>query len=396
MSPPIDTPPEIADEIVSHRDNDDSTVLSCRAVCKAWSLLRMNPFFVVLTLKSWQDIRDFVEITSTSYTFPNPIRNEKLILTNLTAIGARATAALQDLVSTITPQESLAIHVITGGVAQILSSVSQGWNNIRQLDLSGGIHAPAALSAALASFCQLKSLSFREFRMKELEGVGKGVPAVQFRLPSTLTKLSLVRSASLWTFFRVHVLPGHGMAELDELCIEELFCFAEEGVEDMMHAIRLQELRGIPTIRLRPIYEESAFSDFRDINRDFKRIFHACRLHFVRIPELERLFFHFDRIPAELTLGSVIMHAIFLPSTSVGHGVAVEFEATRSLSLWDNADPASQMSQLVQGAQSDTPVAVTASLAVRVAFEFLPDAVRLDGTAMVCGYPVGFVGFDEE
>lgn len=112
----------------------------------------------------------------------------------------------------------------------------------------------------------------------------------------------------------------------------------------------------------------------------------------VRIPGLRRLHLDFSEVPAELGLGSIIIHAVYLPSTDVD--VAVEFEVPGSLDLWDNDDPSAQIRQLLQETQSSTNAVVTASLAVRGFPGSLPADVQATRTATVCGYPVTFINPD--
>lgn len=204
-------------------------------------------------------------------TFPNPIRSKRLVLNGLATSDDEAMPALQDLMSNVVLAESLVIQVTTGGIAEVLARVSQGWSNICQLTLSGGTHAPAPFFEVLASFPRLQSLSLQDIR---LEGAEQGPPAVQFKFPAVITTLSLVRSSNLWPFFRLHVLPGHGLASVGELYVEERFCFMEEGVSDMIHGLR--RLDGIPSIKLRAIYGESAVSDFRDLSMCCYTIFSSC------------------------------------------------------------------------------------------------------------------------
>jgi hypothetical protein len=114
----------------------------------------------------------------------------------------------------------------------------------------------------------------------------------------------------------------------------------------------------------------------------------------VQIPGLRRLHLDFSGVPAELGLGSIIMHAVYLPLTNVD--VAVEFEVPRSLDLWDNRDPSAQIRQLVKETPSSTNAVITASLAVRGFPGTLPAAVQATGSAMVCGYPVTFMNPEGE
>lgn len=118
----------------------------------------------------------------------------------------------------------------------------------------------------------------------------------------------------------------------------------------------------------------------------------------VQIPGLRHLHLDFSDVPAELTLGSIIIHTIYLPSTlpSTDVDVTVEFEVPRALNLWDNDDPSGQIRQLFQDTQSNTAVVVTASLAVRGFPGSLPAAVQATGSAMVCGYPVAFMDPESE
>jgi hypothetical protein len=260
----LQLPTEIIDKFMKHADNDKPTLLSGQRVCKSWSWLCIQPLLDDISFKSWDDIHSFITMISTSWTFPNPIRSKCLTLNSLATFDDEATIALKKLMLTIILEESLTIQVTTGGIAGILGGVSRGWNNVGQLTLSGGVHPAAPFFKSLTSIPQLQSLCLQEIRLEMLEGVQQGAPAVGFRFPAVITKLSLVRSSGLWPFFRLHILPGHGLAGVGELCIQERFCFHKEGVLDMVHGFG--ELNGVPTVKLQPMYEESAVSDFRDLS----------------------------------------------------------------------------------------------------------------------------------
>lgn len=262
----LEVPPDVVDEILKNVNDDRITLLSSRSVCRSWARLRLNSLLSHITFRSWNDIRDFLAILSSPLrTFPDLIQSKRVTLNGLTAMDDEAISTLRDLMSKIAIKDSLAIQVTTIRITEVLAGVAQRWCNIHQLTLSGGTHPPAPFFQALSAFPRLESLSLREFRLQGLVDGDQGTSsAPRFMFPTIIKRLFLVSSASLWPFFRSHVIPSRGLDNVDELCIEERFCFAEEGVWEMMECFR--DMDGPPTLRLRAIYEPSAVSDFRDIS----------------------------------------------------------------------------------------------------------------------------------
>jgi hypothetical protein len=254
--PSTDIPTEVVDKILENVDDVDkkNTILASRLVAKSWSYTTTRSLFVNLDFGGWDDMLRFTSIISgpTPPTLLLPFRSKRVTLSNLTAMNGKATSALQALVSAVETPESLAIHVTTGGINDILVVVGQGWTNITQVTLSGGVHPPAILFAHLASLLQLQSLALQEFQLEDVEG-GQGLPAVQLRFPTTITTLRLDRSSSLWPFFRAHILPSRGFANIDELCIREKFSSQEKGMKVMLECVR--KLENIHTLELEAIYD---------------------------------------------------------------------------------------------------------------------------------------------
>ncbi|TEB23796.1 hypothetical protein FA13DRAFT_1739796 [Coprinellus micaceus] len=263
----------------------------------------------------------------------------------------KTTSALQALVSVVETPESLAIHVTTGGINDILVVVGQGWTNITQVTLSGG------------------SLTLQDFQLKDVEG-GQGLPAVPLRFTTSVKKLKLDRSFTLWPFFGAHFLPGRGFANIEELCIREKFSWQEKGIRVMHECVR--KLEGVPTLKLEAIYDNSPHL-MEDMKAVFYNAYSRQRLPLVKIRGLSRLQLHLADVPAELALNCIGMYCLYLPATNVG--VTVEIEVPRSADLWDNSDPSSHFPLLVVRGFPGT----------------LPAEVGASGRAVVCGYPVVFM-----
>ncbi|TEB27082.1 hypothetical protein FA13DRAFT_975845 [Coprinellus micaceus] len=386
-------PTEIVDEILKnvYAKNKKPTLLSSRMVCHSWSQTSPKSLFDEgVVFKSWDDVRTFLGLLSApTSTFSPEVNTKHLALTNLTALDNKATAALESLMSIITMKESLSIHVSKSGIADILAQVSQGWAHIGRLTLSGGNHPPATFFNQLVSFPQLHHLTLQDF---QLQGV-QNAPTVQFRFPDVITKLSLRGSSKLWTFFRAHVIPGRGFAKISELTIETRFTFRDEGMNDMVQCFR--GLEGIHTLNIHALPNPGN----RDLIRDMKNTFQTRHLRSAAIPGLRRLYLGFSEMPAHFVFGCIIMHTIYLPSTQIG--AIIEFEVPRisALGLWDDQDPQAQIRQLLLETQTDTPMAADFGRALRIRGcegALPPSVVEASGRAMVCDYPVIFMGLGGE
>jgi hypothetical protein len=153
-------------------------------------------------------------------------------------------------------KHSLAIHITAGGIPPVVIRLSGAWrNNVRQLSIRGGTHSPGPFFDCLASFPQLQLLALCSFQVEEV-----GIAGQLFKLPTTVTHLSLSHCAPLWSFLGSRMQPGGGLNGVQDLYVQEVFFNGEDGIGDMRACFR--ELHSVHTITLDPVYQDDRHPNF--------------------------------------------------------------------------------------------------------------------------------------
>jgi hypothetical protein len=250
--PATGLPKELIHKVFVSIRNDRATLLTLSKVNKEYAHLSRLPLLSDLVLKCKEDIVAlFALLEAPNRTFPSTIHCERLSLINATTIGDRPPASVKSVLDSIRVERSLKIHVTANRIPGVVVAASAAWAGITHFALSGGAHNPPTIFNYVGAFTALRSLQLEDFSLSQAEEETQS--ATQITLPSTLSRLSTIRSSSVWTFLGNHIIPNGGLSGIRHLHIQALFCLEEPGVWDMVQYLGC--VRGLETLKLEALYD---------------------------------------------------------------------------------------------------------------------------------------------
>ncbi|KAJ3537786.1 hypothetical protein NMY22_g5451 [Coprinellus aureogranulatus] len=375
-------PPEMFTEIFSHLRYDGVTLKAVRESSMEFAVLSRQYAFTRLVFRDRQHIAEFFILASAPRsTIPRPLQCNSICFKDTAVTDDEELGEINRLLTTIQVKHSFGVHVTNGGIPSTVVQLSALWkDNIKQLGIRGGMHVPSAFFSFLASFPRLEALALKNVRMEE----GVGVVG-QYAFPKTVTTLSLSRCAPLWSFMRVQVLPGGGLAHIRDLYIQELIFGGEEGVVDMRECFR--ELTGVHNLTLDPVYHATLNNFNFGVYDIYRRSWEATLL---QMGGLKLLRISCANLPPKFAMEYVGMYALQFSARLIETMVEVYFP--HSLELWTSS--ACEDFQEVLGAMRD-PIPVTTvsgrgSLVVRGLPDKLPNGIEAARNVTLCGNRIVF------
>ena len=245
-------PKEITHKVFVAVGNDRATLLALSKVNKDHAHISRLLLLSDLVLKGKEDIVAlFNLLQAPNRTFPSTIYCQRLSLIDATTIDDQPPTSIKSVLDSIRVERSLEIHVTSNRIPGAVIEASTAWGGITHFALSGGTHDPSIFFNYVGAFTLLRSLHLEDFSFSQAEEETHST--TQITLPSTLSRLSTVRSSGVWTFLVDHVIPSGGLSRIRHLRIQALFCLEAPGVWDMVQYLgRVQDLE---TLKLEALYD---------------------------------------------------------------------------------------------------------------------------------------------